>query len=99
MRRSLTYFWPMHLSVALSVAVTATVLTGALLIGDSMRGSLRDRTLERLGRIDHVLVAEKFFREDLVDDLKQLTTFQKHFEERRKIQLRVIFRSLNQTGH
>src|SRR5262249_44093847 len=45
------------------------VLTGALLVGDSVRGSLRSLVLERLGRIDYALVSEKFFREDLAHDL------------------------------
>lgn len=81
MHRSLRYFWPMNLAVALGAAVTAAVLVGALLVGDSMRGSLRDLTLERLGSIDHVLATEKFFRENLIDELEQLTTFREHFEE------------------
>ncbi len=58
-----------HAAVALGVAVGAAVLTGALLVGDSMRGSLRDLALDRLGRVDHALVSGRFFREKLADDL------------------------------
>src|SRR5262245_50716668 len=67
--RSLTFFWKQSLTVALGAAVASTVLTGALVTGDSVRGSLRDLTLERLGGIDFALVAEHFFREDLAADL------------------------------
>ena len=50
--RSLTFFWKPGLTVALGAAVAATVLTGPLLLtGTSVRGSLRDLTLERLGGI------------------------------------------------
>ncbi len=65
MRRSLTFFWRIHLSVLLGVAVATTVLTGALLVGDSVRDSLIDLTLDRLGDIDHALVSERFFRAGL----------------------------------
>ena len=63
--RGLTHFWRANLAVALGAAVASTVLTGALLAGDSVRGSLADLTLERLGGIDAALVAEGFFRERL----------------------------------
>ena len=69
MRRSLSYFWRIQLAVLLGAAVATAVLTGALLVGDSVRGSLRDLTLDRLGRIDYALVSERFFREDLTTDL------------------------------
>ncbi|HEX5719453.1 MAG TPA: FtsX-like permease family protein [Thermoanaerobaculia bacterium] len=68
--RSLTHFRKASLAVALGAAVASTVLTGALLTGDSVRGSLRDLTLERLGGIDQALVASRFFREELAADLK-----------------------------
>lgn len=48
-----------------SCAVAAAVLSGALVVGDSVRGSLRDLTLERLGEIDLALQAASFFRQDL----------------------------------
>ncbi len=68
-RQGLIYFWRIHLAVLLGAAVATAVLTGALLVGDSVRGSLRDLTLDRLGRIDHALVSERFFREGLAADL------------------------------
>ena len=52
MRRSLAHYWRLNLAVLLAAAVATAVLTGALLIGDSIRGSLRDLTLDRLGKID-----------------------------------------------
>lgn len=69
MRRSLIYYWRVHLGLLLGTAVATTALTGALLVGDSMRGSLRDLALERLGRIDYALVTAHFFRRDLADAL------------------------------
>lgn len=68
--RSLTHFRRASVAVALGAAVASTVLTGALLTGDSVRGSLRDITLERLGGIDQALVSSRFFREELAEDLK-----------------------------
>jgi putative ABC transport system permease protein len=67
--RSLSHFRKSSLAVALGAAVASTVLTGALLTGDSVRGSLRDLTLERLGGIDQALVSSRFFREELAVDL------------------------------
>ena len=61
---SLAYHWRMHVAVGLGVAAGTAVLTGALLVGDSMRGSLRRLTLDRLGRIDMALAADHFFRVD-----------------------------------
>src|SRR5437016_6246239 len=67
--RNFFYHWRGNLAVLLGVAVSTAVLTGALLIGDSLKGSLRDRALEQLGGIDHALVAGRFFREELAADL------------------------------
>ncbi len=71
MRRSLSYFWRIQLAVSLGAAVATAALTGALLVGDSVRGSLRHLTLDRLGRIDYALVSERFFREELGADLSR----------------------------
>lgn len=66
---SLRQYRRVHLAVAAGVAVATAVITGALLVGDSVRGSLRDLVLERLGNIDTVLVAEQPFRAELANDL------------------------------
>ena len=60
---SLRQFRRIHVAVAAGVAVATAVITGALLVGDSMRGSLRDLALGSLGRVDTVLIAEHPFRE------------------------------------
>ncbi len=75
----LAYHWRSHFAVALGVAVGTAVLSGALLVGDSVKGSLRDLTIQRLGRIDDVLVAGQFFRSDLVDDIRSQPGFDQRF--------------------
>ena len=67
--RNLVYFWRTHLAVFGGVAVAVGVLTGALLVGDSVRGSLRDLFLSRLGNIETVIVANNFFRDELASDI------------------------------
>lgn len=62
-----------NLAVLLAAAVGCTVLTGALLVGDSVRGSLRDNALSRLGSITHVLRAPHFFRSALAAELSPPT--------------------------
>ena len=64
---SFKYFWQIHLTVALCTAVATGVLAGALIVGDSVRGSLRSLTTERLGTIQHALLADHFFQPDLLD--------------------------------
>jgi putative ABC transport system permease protein len=92
-RRSLAYHRGMHLAVLLGVIVAGTVLTGALLIGDSMRGSLRGLVLERLGNIDQVLIAPRFFRAELANELevKPSTNPGKHFDAEPAIYLQAAF--------
>jgi hypothetical protein len=68
--RNLLYHWRGNLAVLLGVAVGTAVLTGALLVGDSLRGSLRERTLERLEWVDDALIAGRFFRADLAKELQ-----------------------------
>ena len=63
---SLKHFWQIHLTVALCTAVATGVLAGALIVGDSVRGSLRSLTTERLGAIQHSLLADHFFQPDLL---------------------------------
>ncbi len=69
MLRGLRHFWKINVAVLLAAAVNTAVLAGALIVGDSVRGSLRDMTLDRLGDIELALVAERFFPQSLADRL------------------------------
>ncbi len=69
LRQSLFYHWRGNAAVFLGVAVATAVLTGALLVGDSMRGSLRAQVIEQLGWVDRALVSGRFIREELASGL------------------------------
>jgi len=77
--RSLTYYWRTNVAVVLGVATAVSVLAGALLVGDSVRGSLRDLLLGRLGRTDHVIASTSLFREQLAQDLAAQPEFKAAF--------------------
>jgi hypothetical protein len=66
-RRNLAFYWRTNLAVVLGVAIAVSVLAGAALVGESVRASLRDLFLNRLGAADSVLSGAGFFREQLAD--------------------------------
>jgi putative ABC transport system permease protein len=66
---SLFHYWRTNLAVACGVAVATAVLSGALLVGDSVHGSLERIALDRLGRIDDALVTDRFFSAELAGEL------------------------------
>jgi hypothetical protein len=63
--RSLRHYWRTNLAVIAGVAIAVAVLAGALLVGTSVRASLRDLLAQRLGAADTVVSSDRFFREDL----------------------------------
>jgi putative ABC transport system permease protein len=71
---SFIHHWRTNLAVSAGAAVGTAVLTGALLVGDSMQGSLRSMALDRLGLIDEALVSDHFFRAQLADELEKTAT-------------------------
>jgi ABC-type lipoprotein release transport system permease subunit len=79
--KTLLYHWRSNLALACGVAAGTAVLAGALVVGDSMRASLRRLTLDRLGRIDEALVADQFFRAALAGELAGRPEFEAHFAE------------------
>jgi ABC-type lipoprotein release transport system permease subunit len=68
-RASLRFYAATNAMVVLGVAVAVAVLAGALLVGSSVRNSLRDLALSRLGATDLVITSPTFFRAALADDL------------------------------
>ena len=71
-RRSVAFHFRSHLGTIFGAAIATAVLTGALLVGDSVRGSLRAMALERLGKIDVALASgDRLFRAALAADLQK----------------------------
>jgi len=69
--KSLRFYWRNHLGVVLGVAVGTAVLLGALVVGDSVRYSLKQIALSRLGKVQLALNAQdRFFRAELSDNLE-----------------------------
>jgi ABC-type lipoprotein release transport system permease subunit len=71
-RRSVSFYFKSHLGTVLGAAIATAVLTGALLVGDSVRGSLRGMALARIGKIDVALASgDRLFRAELANDLQK----------------------------
>lgn len=69
--RSLRFYASSHLGTLLGVTVAGAVLVGALAVGDSVRESLHDMALARVGRVNFALAAtDRFFRSALADDMR-----------------------------
>lgn len=77
--KSLFYFRRTNLAIALGVAAATAVLTGALIVGDSMRNSLRELTLERLGMIDELMLSDGFFDQSLAETLRETSEFKESY--------------------
>jgi ABC-type lipoprotein release transport system permease subunit len=72
---NLRYYWRTNLAVVAGVGVGVAVLAGALLVGASVRGSLRDILLERLGKTEYVIAGQNFFRAQLAADISANQSF------------------------
>jgi len=78
-KNNLLHYWRTNLAVILGVAIAVAVLAGALLVGDSVRASLRELAISRLGKTDFVLTSPGFFRQQLADDLQAHPQFTSSF--------------------
>src|SRR2546423_11737348 len=67
--RNIVHFRASAIAVVAGMAVATAVLTGALMVGDSVRGSLAELTLQRLGKTDYALAAMRFFDDSQNDSL------------------------------
>lgn len=69
--RSAAYYWRAHLSVLAGTAIAGALMVGAMLVGDSVRYSLKQSALLRLGNIHHALSTQgRFFRQDFAERLE-----------------------------
>ena len=63
------HHWRTNVAVVVGVAAAVSVLSGALLVGHSVRESLRDIAVSRLGRTEHVISSVGFFRGALAAEI------------------------------
>jgi len=59
--RSLFYYWRTNLPVIAGIAIAVAVMSGAFMVGRSVRGSLEDLLFERIGNTESVITADRFF--------------------------------------
>lgn len=68
-KRSLRFHWRSHLGVVLGAAIGSAALIGALIVGDSVKGSLRQQAINRIGNVQFALSAnDRLFRSRLAGD-------------------------------
>lgn len=66
--QSARHYWRTHLGVVLGAALGAMVLTGALLVGDSVKATLREQALARVGKAEVAMTGgDRFFRAQLAE--------------------------------
>ena len=64
--RSLVFYKKQHLALLIGTIISTAVLTGALIVGDSVRGSLQELVDMRLGNASYVLqTGDRFVTADL----------------------------------
>lgn len=78
--RSLLFYRSTMFLLALGVAAATAVILGALLVGDSVRGSLSGLIVDRLGRIEQVMVAPWFITQAVADRLGKSKDFPSGWE-------------------
>ncbi len=69
--RNLNHFRGVNIAVIAGMAVATAVLTGALMVGDSVRGSLTELAVQRLGPVDYALLGTRFFNQSLAGRIAQ----------------------------
>ena len=69
--KSFRFYARSHIGTLMGVAVGTMVLVGALLVGESVRGSLHDMAAARLGRVELALPSnDRLFRAEMADQLQ-----------------------------
>ena len=66
MKRSRSYYKKFYRLIAVAIAVMTAVLTGSLVLGDSVRGSLMERVSERLGNSETLIQTGTGFLSDSI---------------------------------
>ncbi len=68
-RRSLRYFHKSHIAVGMGVAAATAVIVGALVVGESVRGSLKGLVLNRLANVESIMQSRSYFNQETLTNL------------------------------
>jgi putative ABC transport system permease protein len=69
---SLRFYWRTHIGVVIGVAISTAVIVGALVVGESVKYSLKAISLSRLGKTQFAMASQdRYFRAKLADDLEK----------------------------
>ena len=72
--RSIRHYLKLNFTIVLGIALSTAILVGALIIGDSVRYSLQQITVQRLGKTSQVITAgERLFGRQLATELSEKT--------------------------
>ncbi len=70
--KSILHYAKLNIATILGVALSTAILVGALIIGDSVKYSLQQITIERLGNTDAVITAgERLFTRQLAENISK----------------------------
>ena len=76
-RRSLRFHWRSHLGVVLGAAIGSAALIGALVVGDSVKHTLRYQAVRRLPGVSIALDSgDRFFSADLLQRMVKIGQLQ-----------------------
>jgi hypothetical protein len=68
--RTLRHYLKLNFTIVLGIALSTAILVGALIIGDSVKYSLQQITVQRLGKTSQVITAgERLFGQQLAAEL------------------------------
>lgn len=69
--QSFRYYWRNHLGLLFGAFLASAILSGSLVVGDSVRASLRKIAEQRLGSVHQAIIGgDRWFSEDLAAKLK-----------------------------
>jgi len=72
--KSAWHYRKLNLTIILGIALSTAILVGALIIGDSVKYSLQQITVQRLGKTSQVIIAgERLFRTQIATELAEKT--------------------------
>jgi ABC-type antimicrobial peptide transport system permease subunit len=70
--RTIRHYLKLNFTIVLGIALSTAILVGALIIGDSVKYSLQQITVQRLGKTSQVITAgERLFGQQLANDLAE----------------------------